>query len=214
MGDLFGIDTEQYPMTGNEEYMYWGDRSRGATGHAFTKEEYFARYRPHNHEIVNSIVACCGAPKNVLSLGCGLGFDVERWHELEVPVLGVEITRYAIERSLVGRFIVHGSAHELSIFRTDSYELVLALELMEHLPPEITEAAIAEIRRVGYYKAILTIGRGTSDVTHINLKPREEWERLLGPLDYDLQERLSQHMKDKGLVDMVWDRIYVMELGQ
>ena len=208
MGDLFGIDTERYPMIGDENYMYWGLYA------AFTKEEYFARYRPHNHEIVNSIVECFGRPWNVLSLGCGLGFDVERWHELEVPVLGVEITRYAIEQSPVKHLIVHGSAHDLGVFRSQSYELIVVLELMEHLPPEFTEAAISEIRRVGYNKAILTIGRGKADITHINLRSRDEWERLLAPLDRDLQERLSRSLKARRLVDMVWDRVYVMELRQ
>lgn len=206
MSDLFGIDTEKYPMTGSEKYMYWGQHA------AFVEEEYYTRYRPHNHKIVDSIIECFGKPRNVLSLGCGLGFDIERWHELRVPVLGVEITRYAIERSLVGHLIVHGSAHDLGVFRSQSYELVVALELLEHLPPELTEAAISDIRRVGYNKAILTIGRGTADITHINLRPREEWERLLAPLDGDLQERLSQSLKAKKLVDMVWDRVYVMEL--
>jgi len=214
MHKLFGIDIDKYPMTGNEDFMYWGEKSRGSIGRAFTKDEYLSRYRIFNHEIADSIVKCYGRPRNILSLGCGLGWDVERFVQLGIDVIGLEITKFAIENSPVGRHIIWGSAHDLSRFSNDEFELVISLELMEHLPPELTNQTISEIRRVGYGRGIFTIGRGHAELTHINIRPRAEWENLLSPIDYSLQKTLSNSLKEKRLVDMVWDRVYVMELSK
>jgi len=208
---LFDIDTEKYPMIGNEQWMYWGEKSRGTIGRAFTKQEYFDRYRKHNHEIVNSIVSYL-EPSRVLSLGCGIGFDVERFVQLGIDVIGLEITKEAIAHSPVSNKIIWGSATDLSQFSDRSFDLVLALELLEHLPPELTEQTISEIKRVGCKYGVLTIGRGSQDPTHINLRPREEWIKLLAPMDDLLQQKISNSLKEKKLVDMVWDRVYVMRL--
>lgn len=211
MEKLFDIDKKKYPMVGNEQWMYWGDKSKGTIGRAFTKQEYFNRYRKHNHEIVNTIVSFY-KPNRVLSLGCGIGFDVERFVQLGIDITGLEITQDAITNSSVSEKIVWGSATDLSRFSDRSFDLVLALELLEHLPPELTEQAISEIKRVGCKYGILTIGRGSQDPTHINLRPREEWIELLAPMDNLLQQKIGDSLKAKRLVDMVWDRVYVMRL--
>jgi len=209
--DLFGIDKKKYPMVGNEQWMYWGDKSKGTIGRAFTKDEYFNRYQKHNHKIVDTIVSLC-EPKNVLSLGCGLGFDVERFVQLGIDVTGIEITKDAIANSPASNKIVWGSATDLSKFSDNFFDIVVSLELLEHLPPELTEQTISEIKRVGCRRGILTIGRGTQDPTHINLRPKEEWIKLLSPIDYLLQDEIGSSLKEKRLVDMVWDRVYVMRL--
>ena len=210
--DRFGIDVNKYPMVGNEDWMYWGKRSVGTVGRAFTKEEYFNRYRSHNHKIVDSIVNYYN-PQSVLSLGCGLGFDVERFVQLGVEVIGLEITQAGIDNSPVSEYIVNGSATDLSIFKDKEFDMVLVLEMMEHLPPELTEQTIKEIRRVGRTYGIFTIGRGKQDPTHINLRPREEWTKLLSPVDTKFERFLRDDLKRKQLVDMVWDRVYVARLN-
>jgi SAM-dependent methyltransferase len=210
--DNFGIDSSKYPMIGNPDWMYWGRCSVGTVGRAFTKEEYFKRYRSHNHKIVDSIVAYYN-PQNVLSLGCGLGFDVERFVQLGIDVIGLEITQSGIDDSPVSEYIVNGSATDLSIFNDKEFDMVGALELMEHLPPELTEQTIREIRRVGRTFGVFTIGRGTQDPTHINLRPREEWMKLLSPVDTKFERFLRDDLKRKQLVDMVWDRVYIARLN-
>lgn len=210
--NLFGINTKKYPMTGNPEYMYWGEKSVGTIGRALTEKEFFERYRVHDHEIVNSIIDYYGIPNRVLSLGCAFGLDIERFVELGVDVVGIEITKFAIDNSRVKDKIIWGSATDLSMFQKNSFDLVLALEVMEHLPPETTQHTINEIKRVGYNQAIFLIGRSKTDPTHINLRPREEWESLLYPSDKEFEKFLSNDFKTKGLVDAVHERVYVMDL--
>ena len=199
-------------MIGNEDYAYWGKLGVGGGGEKFTKDSYIARYRPHNYKIVDTIVECCGKPKKVLSLGCGLGFDIERLLTIGVYAVGVEVAKHMINSSPMKDKIFSGSASDLSQFSDSEFDLVLALELLEHIPPELTEKTVSEIRRVGNNIAVLTIGRGKADPTHINIRSRNEWEKILVPIDYKLQKCVSNGLKDKRLVDMVWDRVYVMEL--
>jgi len=210
--DKFGVDTDKYSVVANEEYAYWGAKGVGGGGGTFTKKSYFNRYRPYNHKIVDTIVEFYGKPKKAISLGCGIGFDVERFKQLDIDIIGVEIADFMIRESPVRDLIIEGSMTDLSRFDDSTFDLVVCLEVMEHLPPELTEQAIREIRRIGTSKAVLTIGRGKSDPTHINLRPREEWIKLLAPVDSLLQQKISDSLKAKRLVDMVWDRVYVMRL--
>jgi len=212
VGDLYGIDTEKYPMVDNPDYAYWGKLGVGGGGGTFTKKSYATRYRPYNHSIVDTIIKFYGRPERVISLGCGVGFDVERFAQLGIDVVGLEIAEHMIEASPVGERIVRGSMTDLSQFRDNEFDLVVCLEVMEHLPPELTEQAISEMRRVGTKRGVLTIGRGKSDPTHINLRPREAWIELLAPMDDQLLAKISNSLKEKRLVDMVWDRVYTMRL--
>lgn len=213
MDNLFGIDKDKYPMTGNPDYSYWGEKSVNRhTGRLFNKQQYIQRYQLHNHKMIDSVIEFYGKPNKVISVGCGLGWDVERLVQLGVDVVGLEITQEAIDNSTVKNYIVRGSAHDLSRFNDNEFDLVICFELMEHLPPELTEQAIGELRRIGTNRAVLTIGRGSGDPTHINLRPREEWIKLLAPMDNLLQQKISDSLKAKRLVDMVWDRVYVMRL--
>ena len=207
------LDVSKYPMIDNEDYAYWGKLGAGAGGTKFTKESYVARYRQYNYNIVDSIIHYYGKPKKVLSLGCGLGLDVERFVALGIDVIGLEIASHMVNNSSVKDRIVKGSATDLSIFTDNEFDLIVALELIEHIPPELTYQTINEIRRVGSNRTVLTIGRSKADPTHINLRPRNEWEKLLSPIDYSLQQNISSSLKKKRLVDAVWDRVYVMELS-
>jgi SAM-dependent methyltransferase len=105
-------------------------------------------------------------PASVLDAGCGEGETIERLGDLlPHPVTGVDLNpesvRFAAERLPGDRF---DTADLLSLpFEDDSFDLVLCLEVLEHIPDP--RPALAELARVSSGELILSV-------------PHEPWFRL------------------------------------
>lgn len=105
-------------------------------------------------------------PRRVLDAGCGEGETIERLGGLlPHPVTGVDLNaesvEFAVQRLPDDQFSV-GDVTDLE-FPDNSFDLVLCLEVLEHLPnPEV---AVAELARVCSSDLILSV-------------PHEPWFRL------------------------------------
>lgn len=105
-------------------------------------------------------------PERVLDAGCGEGETIERLGSLlPHPVTGVDLNpdsvRFAASRLPEDRF---DTADLLALpFDTDSFDLVLCLEVLEHIPDP--RPALAELARVSSCDLILSV-------------PHEPWFRL------------------------------------
>lgn len=105
-------------------------------------------------------------PRRVLDAGCGEGETIERVGGLlPHPVIGVDLNAKSVEfaaRRLPGDEFAVGDVTDLG-FSADSFDLVLCLEVLEHLPnPEV---AVKELARVSSSDLILSV-------------PHEPWFRL------------------------------------
>ncbi|MFM8888434.1 MAG: class I SAM-dependent methyltransferase [Solirubrobacterales bacterium] len=106
------------------------------------------------------------SPKTVLDAGCGEGETIERLGDLlPHPVTGVDLNpdsvAFAVERLPGDRF---DTADLLNLpFGDDSFDLVLCLEVLEHIPDP--RPALAELARVSSRELILSV-------------PHEPWFRL------------------------------------
>ena len=74
-------------------------------------------------------------PESVLDVGCAYGFVVKRFQELGVPATGVEYSPYAVSRA-VTQEIIEGDVRDLSRFKSNSFDLVIGTELLEHIPED------------------------------------------------------------------------------
>ncbi len=105
-------------------------------------------------------------PERVLDAGCGEGETIERLGSLlPHPVTGVDLNpdsvRFAASRLPEDRF---DTADLLALpFDDDSFDLVLCLEVLEHIPDP--RPALAELSRVSSSELILSV-------------PHEPWFRL------------------------------------
>ena len=97
--------------------------------------------------------------ERTLDVGCAMGFVVEALRELGVDAEGVDVSAYAVEHAAPGARgrVRQGSLSERLPLPDAGFDVVTALETLEHLPPEAIPAAVAELRRVCRGYAVATI---------------------------------------------------------
>ncbi|HEV7888230.1 MAG TPA: methyltransferase domain-containing protein [Acidimicrobiales bacterium] len=97
--------------------------------------------------------------RRALDVGCATGFVVEGLRELGIDAAGTDVSQYAIEHAALGAagHLVWGDLTDRLPFKTGQFELVTALETLEHLPPDIVPQALAELRRVTSGYLVCTI---------------------------------------------------------
>jgi SAM-dependent methyltransferase len=125
-----------------------------------------------------------------LDVGCATGFLVEVLRERGIDAEGCDVSQFAVDHASPGAV---GHVRVANLFAglpwpDQAFELVTALEILEHLPPDRVPLALAELHRVcgGYlYATIPSFGSNASGTDgHFEGKVRPErvdHYRRLGP---------------------------------
>jgi len=94
-----------------------------------------------------------------LDVGCATGFVVEALHELGMDAKGTDVSQWAIDHPALGAHgrLVWGDLLDRLPFKAGQFDLVTALETLEHLPPDAVPKALAELRRVTRQYLVCTI---------------------------------------------------------
>jgi SAM-dependent methyltransferase len=97
--------------------------------------------------------------QHTLDAGCAFGFVVEALRELDLDAEGVDVSYFAIDHASPGArgHVRQGSLLDRLPFADGDFDVVTALETLEHLPPESIPAAISELRRVSRGYVLATI---------------------------------------------------------
>lgn len=138
-----------------------------------------------------------GKRRSYLDVGCALGFYVERMARLGWDAAGIDVSEYAVgqgrERGVRGLSV--GSADELP-YPDEAFDFVTAIDVVEHLEPEVVTGMVREMRRVlaegglcfvatpnflsNQYWNIYTPGFHDRDSTHVNYQSVESLRALFG----------------------------------
>ncbi len=99
------------------------------------------------------------APRRTLDVGCAVGFVVEALVELGVDAAGFEYSEWAVEHPAPG---AAGRLRWANLCGTlpckpGSYDVVTALETLEHLAPEDVPAAVRNLARATRAYVVVTI---------------------------------------------------------
>ncbi|GAC1543172.1 MAG: hypothetical protein NVS3B12_31560 [Acidimicrobiales bacterium] len=129
-----------------------------------TDRAYLSGYERYDRDTSNANVAAYLAWRYLpattsLDVGCATGFVVEALRELGVDAKGVDISQYAVDHAALGAagHIRQGDLRHGLGFPDGSFEVVTALETLEHLPPDEVPKAISEIARVTRKWVLCTI---------------------------------------------------------
>lgn len=110
-------------------------------GDGYADAEVFRRVAEVSRELFG--------PATVLDAGCAKGFQVKALRSLGMEAWGIDISEYAVASAPrgVSSWLKVGSCTGMD-FPDGEFDLVLALETLEHLPPPDIGEAVREMRRV------------------------------------------------------------------
>jgi hypothetical protein len=117
-------------------------------------------------------------PASVLDAGCAMGFLVETLRKRGIEAWGIDVSEYAISQ-------VHESVAEhcqvasLADPLPRRYDLVVCIEVLEHIPPQETSAAIANLCAATDRLLLSTTPDDYGEATHLNVQPPEAWSAAL-----------------------------------
>ena len=113
-------------------------------------------------------------PRRVLDAGCAMGLLVETLRQRGVDAFGIDLSAYAIASagSDVRPYLKEASV----VAELDAtYDLVVSIEVLEHMPPLDAEAAIANFCRHTDDVLFSSSPLDYSEITHVNVRPPEYW---------------------------------------
>ena len=130
------------------------------------------------------------APARALDAGCAIGLLVETLRDLGVDAEGLDVSDYAIARAhpSVRPYLRVGSITDELDGR---YDLIVSIEVVEHMPPGDAEAAVANICRHTDDVLFSSSPTDFAEPTHVNVRPPEHWAEMfathgfLRDLEYD-----------------------------
>ena len=114
------------------------------------------------------------APKRVLDAGCAMGFLVETLRERGVDAHGIDLSAFAIEQvhPPIRPFCRVGS---ITGDLGGDYDLIISIEVVEHMPTREAEAAIANICAHTGDVLFSSTPIDYREPTHVNVHPPEYW---------------------------------------
>ncbi len=95
-------------------------------------------------------------PKTVLDVGCGIGQLVNQLRKLHIDARGLEYSNSFISMSPVKDYIYQGDIQNLKQFEDGSFDLIVCMEVLEHVPPTYLNNIILELKRISKNQLLIT----------------------------------------------------------
>ena len=152
------------------------------------KAHYYKRLREgarRSAEVVVPLIIEWVRPESVVDVGCGLGTWLAVLAEHGVSDL-VGVDGDHVDRTMLEipqeRFVPHDLREPLRLDRT--FDLVLCLEVAEHLPAECAETFVASLTRLGPVIAFSAAIPGQGGKGHVNEQWPDYWVDRFGGKGY------------------------------
>jgi 2-polyprenyl-3-methyl-5-hydroxy-6-metoxy-1,4-benzoquinol methylase len=116
-------------------------------------------------------------PHTVLDAGCAMGFLVEALRDRGVEAEGIDISEYALSqaRDDVKPFLRQASLAEPL---TRNYDLIVSIEVLEHLTPADAGEAVANLCAKTDQVIFSSTPEDYKEVSHLNVRGSEYWAEM------------------------------------
>jgi SAM-dependent methyltransferase len=129
-------------------------------------------------------------PTRVLDAGCTIGLLVETLRARGVEAWGIDLSTWAIEHAspAAAPYVREGSITEPFAER---YDLIVCIEVLEHMPPALAEQAIANFAAHTDDVLFSSTPFDYREPTHVNVRMPEDWAEAFArhgfyrDVDYD-----------------------------
>ena len=178
------VETQRGHIVGVRSGAAFGEDyfERGAATGVNTYTDYRAEsWAPRHADAIDAAFR----PGNCLEIGCAKGELVAELRRRGVACIGTDLSQYSVAAGapeLTGRALAAASIAALP-FPDDTFDLVVAIEVLEHIPLELVEPALRELWRVSRHHVFVTVQNTTAaepakffaDLTHMSMKPLAWW---------------------------------------
>lgn len=117
-------------------------------------------------------------PKTVADVGCAFGLLTEALVDRGIDAYGFDVSPYAVSNArsdMEGRLTVHSVVEPIPLRDGKKYDMVVCIEMLEHLPPEQTDLAITNLCACTERILFSSSPDDFDEPTHFNVLPTEEW---------------------------------------
>lgn len=159
-------------------------------GRPYARDEEWLRFFGTIADRIVSDIVVGDRPARVLDAGCALGLLVEALRTRGVAADGLDISEYAIGQ-VQGPARGHCRVASLTDDLPERYDLIVCIEVLEHMPAAAAHAALLNICRHTDDVLFSSSPYDFGEATHVNVLPPEGWAELfaregfLRDLDYD-----------------------------
>jgi ubiquinone/menaquinone biosynthesis C-methylase UbiE len=126
----------------------------------FYNEEYATEWKKDDtpQKMIATMVTKYFKPSKVIDVGCGLGKVVKYLHEAGIDAYGVDYSETFINMAPpdLRKYLSNGDITHLDS-KNNSFDLVICMEVLEHLPLRLIDLAIEELKRIGKKCFFVTI---------------------------------------------------------
>ena len=139
-------------------------------GRPYQRDElWLKQFRAFADRIISDI-----KPASVLDAGCAWGFLVEALRQSGVEAWGIDISEYAIQ-NVHPDIRPYCSVGSVTAPLSRRYDLIVCIEVLEHLPQLDAEKAIANFCQHGDDILFSSTPLDYKEATHFNVQPPEYW---------------------------------------
>lgn len=143
-------------------------------GGDYRKKEH---WKPFFDNIAKNIVEKFN-PKTVLDAGCAMGYLVEALRSRGVEAYGFDVSDYAIsnaDEKIKPYCFVHSITDDLPGSLPQKFDLIVTIEVLEHLFPEDGSKAIKNLCKYSDTIIFTSTPNDIEDMTHLNVQQSEYW---------------------------------------
>jgi SAM-dependent methyltransferase len=157
-------------MTGESDVGYDAYYFATGCGRPYRRDAewlaFFARIADRLHRDIG--------PKSALDAGCAFGFLVEALRQLGVEAFGIDVSSYAIAQVDPA---VRGHCRVASVTEPilGRYDLVICIEVLEHLEPADAERALDNLTAIADDVVFSSTPSDFKEASHVNVRPPAYW---------------------------------------